>query len=139
LWDLVEEYSSSIEDPTVSTQDHREIAADMRHLVSVTQQWLEKAAAHIRGLKLHTRDLQGGEEQIFSVLQVIEDTTSLLSHRLRLAQCTLVVSCTAAEPVVHGDPSKFGQVLTNLIVNAIDAYKDLMGGEIHVEVAEAEG
>jgi signal transduction histidine kinase len=139
LWELVEEYSSSIEDPTVSTQDHREIAADMQHLVSVTQQWLEKAAAHIRGLKLHTRDLQGGEEQTFSVLQIIEDTKSLLSHRLRLAQCTLVVSCTAAEPVVHGDPSKFGQVLTNLIVNAIDAYKDLMGGEIHVEVAEAEG
>jgi len=38
---------------------------------------------------------------------------------------------------MHGDPSKLGQVLTNLIINAIDAYKDLSGGEIHVEVAEA--
>src|SRR5262249_16380416 len=69
----------------------------------------------------------------------IWDTKSLLSHRLRLAQCTLVVSCTAAEPVMHGDPSKLGQVLTNLIINAIDAYKDIAGGEIHVEVAEAGG
>jgi C4-dicarboxylate-specific signal transduction histidine kinase len=137
LQELVEEYSSSVEDPAVNTQDHREIAADMQHLVSITQQWLEKAAAHIRGLKLHTRDLQGGEEQTFSVLKVIEDTKSLLAHRLRLAQCTLVVSCTATDPVVHGDPSKLGQVLTNLIINAIDAYKDLAGGEIHVEVAEA--
>jgi signal transduction histidine kinase len=137
LWELVEEYSSSIEDPTVSTQDHREIAADMRHLVGITQQWLEKAAAHIRGLKLHTRALQGGEEQTFSVLKVIEDTKSLLSHRLRLAQCTLVVTCTATEPVMHGDPSKLGQVLTNLIINAVDAYKGLSGGEIDVEVAEA--
>lgn len=139
LRELAEEYSISIGDPTVSTQDHQDIAADMDRLVSATQQWLEKAAAHIRSFKLHTRDLQAGEEQTFSVLQVIEDTKSLLSHRLRLAQCTLVVSCAAAEPVVHGDPSKLGQVLTNLIVNAIDAYKDTTGGEIHVEVAEAGG
>src|SRR5262249_57160323 len=40
LGELVEEYSSSVEDPTVSTQDHREIAADMRHLLGITQQWL---------------------------------------------------------------------------------------------------
>lgn len=137
LQELVEEYSQSIADPTVGTQDHQAIAVDMEHLVRVTQQWLEKAAAHIRSFKLHTRDLQGGEEQTFSVLQVIEDTKLLLSHRLRLAQCTLVVSCTAAEPVVYGDPGKLGQVLTNLIVNAIDAYKDLTGGKISVEVAEA--
>ncbi|MBI3801132.1 MAG: GAF domain-containing protein, partial [Deltaproteobacteria bacterium] len=139
LQELVEEYSFSIADPTVSTQDHQAIAVDMERLVSVTQQWLEKAAAHIRSFKLHTRDLPEGEEQTFSVLQVIEDTKLLLSHRLRFAQCILVVSCTAAEPVVYGDPSKLGQVLTNLIVNAIDAYKDLMGGEIYVDVAEAGG
>ncbi len=139
LRELVEEYSISIGDATVSTQDHHEIAADMDRLVGATQQWLEKAAAHIRSLKLHTRDLQPGEEQTFSVLQVVEDTKFLLSHRLRLAQCTLVVSCTEAEPVVHGDPSKLSQVLTNLIVNAIDAYKNTTGGEIHVEVAEAGG
>jgi signal transduction histidine kinase len=137
LQELVEEYSHSIGDPTVSTPDHQAIAVDMEHLVRVTQQWLEKAAAHIRSFKLHTRDLQGGEEQTFSVPQVIEDTKLLLSHRLRLAQCTLVVSCTAAEPVVYGDPGKLGQVLTNLIVNAIDAYKDLTGGKISIEVAEA--
>jgi signal transduction histidine kinase len=40
---------------------------------------------------------------------------------------------------VYGDPSKLGQVLTNLIVNAIDAYKDLTGREIHVEIAEVGG
>lgn len=137
LGELVEEYAASLGDPTVSTQDHRDIAADMNRLVRATHQWLEKTAAHIRSLKLHTRTLPQGEAQPFSVLQVIEDTRLLLSHRLRLSQCALVVSCTVSEPIVQGDPSNLGQVLTNLIVNAIDAYKDMDGGAIHVEVVAA--
>jgi C4-dicarboxylate-specific signal transduction histidine kinase len=103
-----------------------------------TQQWMEKAASYIRSLKLHTRDLKQGEERAFSVLPVIEDIGILLSHRLRLSQCTLTVSCTSSQPMLHGDPSKLGQVLTNLIVNATDAYKEASEeeGEIGIEVSE---
>lgn len=141
LQDLVEEYQASIEDPAVETADHHDIAAEMDRLVRATQQWVEKAAAHIRSLKAHTRDLQPGEARPFSVMQVIEDTGVLLSHRLRLSQCSLQVSCVAANPVLYGDPGKLGQVLTNLIVNAIDAYHGTneAGGEITVEVSEASG
>jgi signal transduction histidine kinase len=141
LHDLVEEYQASIEDPAVETADHQDIAAEMDRLVRATQQWVEKAAAHIRSLKAHTRDLQPGEARPFSVMQVIEDTGVLLSHRLRLSQCSLLVSCVAANPVLYGDPGKLGQVLTNLIVNAIDAYHGMndAGGEVAVEVSEANG
>ncbi len=74
----------------------------------------------------------------FSVLQTIEEVRLLLAHRLRLAQCTLVVSCHTLEPILYGNPSQFGQVLTNLIVNAIDAYQetDRKGGEIHVDIRD---
>jgi signal transduction histidine kinase len=74
-------------------------------------------------------------------MQVIEDTGLLLSHRLRLSQCSLIVSSTAANPTLYGDPGKLGQVLTNLIVNAIDAYHgtNSAGGEIIVQVSEAGG
>lgn len=136
LRDLVEEYQASIGDSEVSESDYHDIAAEMIRLVRATQQWLEKAAAHIRSLKLHTRNLQQGEERPFSVLQVIEDTGLLLSHRLRLSQCSLIISCTPAEPILHGDPSKLGQVLANLIVNAIDSYKGTNGGEVRVEVTK---
>jgi len=136
LQGLVEEYRESISDPTVSEGDHQDIAAEMDRLVHATRQWMEKAAAHIRSLKLHTRDLQRGEKRTFSVLQVIEDTGLLLSHRLRFSQCALSVSCASSELTLHGDPGKLGQVLTNLIVNAIDAYKDRDkdNREIHIEV-----
>ena len=138
--ELVEEYKESIGDPEVGAHDHQEIAAEMDKLVRTTQQWMEKAASHIRSLKLHTRDLQRGEERAFSVLQIIEDTRLLLSHRFRLSQCVLSVSCHSPDPVLYGDPGKLGQVLTNLIVNAIDAYKDVEREtkEICLEVREDE-
>lgn len=141
LQELVEEYQSSIEDATVQAADHKEIADEMNQLVRATHQWVEKASAHIRSLKTHTRDLRGDEAQIFSVLHVIEDTGVLLAHRLRLSQCSLLVSCTARHPVLYGDPGKLGQVLTNLIVNAIDSYRNAEDdrGEIAVEVSEQNG
>jgi signal transduction histidine kinase len=135
---LVREYYASIGDASVSEHDHREIAAELEQLVDSTQQWTNKAAAHIRSLKLHTRDLHRGEERRFSVLQTIEDTHLLLSHRFRFSQCNLTVSSTVEDPMLHGDPGKLGQVLTNLICNAIDAYKDAgrVGGEIAITVSE---
>jgi signal transduction histidine kinase len=141
LQELVDEYLSSIDDPLVEQNDHHGIAAEMDRLVRATRQWVEKAAAHIRSLKTHTRNLQPGEARPFSVMHVIEDTGVLLSHRLRLSQCSLIVSCSAAHPILYGDPGKLGQVLTNLIVNAIDAYLDkkITGGEVVVDVAEANG
>jgi len=132
--DLVREYRASVGDQDITDDDHRAIATDMEKFVHATQQWLEKAAAHIRSLKLHTRDLQHGQSKPFSVVQAIEDTGLLLSHRLRLAQCTLTVTCTAASPVIYGDPGKFGQVMTNLIANAIDAYNDTEKSEDEIRV-----
>ncbi|MBI3756980.1 MAG: GAF domain-containing protein [Deltaproteobacteria bacterium] len=140
LQDLVNEYQASIEDSSVNSDDHQGIAAEMDRLVRATQQWVEKAAAHIRSLRTHTRDLQRGEARPFSVIQVIDDTGLLLSHRLRLSQCSLIVSCTVTSPVLYGDPGKLGQVLTNLILNAIDAYQETKEarGEIFVQVSEVE-
>lgn len=141
LQELVEEYQSSLGDPSVNLGDHQDIAAEMNRLVHATQQWVEKAAVHIRSLRTHTRDLQNGESRPFSLMQVIDDTGMLLSHRLRLSQCSLIVSCTAANPILSGDPGKLGQVFTNLIVNAIDAYHGQKDGkgEIFVEVSESNG
>jgi signal transduction histidine kinase len=59
---------------------------------------------------------------------------------LRNSRCTVTVACSVAAPILRGDPSKFGQVLTNLIGNAMDAYKDAEKerGAIVVAVQEAQ-
>lgn len=138
LQDLVNEYKSSVGDPTVSTTDHREIALEMSTLVGITRDWLRKAGAHIGSLKLHTRALQNVDVKSFPVLQILEDVGLLLSHRLRLSQSRLVVECSSENPQLHGDPGKLGQVLTNLLCNAIDANREAArpNAEIRVMVQE---
>jgi two-component system NtrC family sensor kinase len=138
LHDLVEEYKAATADPDFSAGDHRQLAREMDDFVSATRTWVEKAATHIRSLKLYTAAVQRSEDSHFSVLQTIEDVRLLLSHRFRLSLTKLMVTCSASDPMLYGDAGKLGQVLTNLISNAIDAHK-LAGrrdGEIRVEVRD---
>jgi signal transduction histidine kinase len=134
---LVEEQREERNQLRATKRTPEQISTEMDKLVRVTQAWMDKAAAYMRSLKVHTRDLRRGEEREFSIVQTIEDTGLLLAHRLRLSQCVMTVSCTADNSILHGDPGKLGQALTNLIVNAIDAYhdNDKTGGEIRVMVA----
>lgn len=135
---LVAEHRTASVHPSIAKRSPQEIDAEMEKILHSTQQWMDKAASYIRSLKLHTRDLQRGEERSFSVIQTLEETTLLLAHRLRLGQCSVVVSSTVQDPVLHGDPGKLGQVLTNLIVNAIDAYQatNAENGEIRIDLTE---
>jgi len=141
MQELVQEYSTSIGDSEVEERDHQEIAAQMDKLVRATQQWMEKAAAHIRSLKLHTRDLKQGEEWAFSVSRRWRTPALLLAHRLRLSQCTLTVSCTSLNLSCTVTQASSVRYSTNLTVNAIDAYKDAGkdGGEIRINVSEVWG
>jgi signal transduction histidine kinase len=123
LGELVQEYADSIGDPSVVDADHREIAAELRELVGNVSKWTGKAAGYIRSIKAHTRTADGIEERSFEIAQLIEDTRLLLAHRLRISSCSVVVDCPPGV-TLYGDPGKLGQVLTNLITNAIDAYED---------------
>ncbi len=136
--ELVAEYRASIGDATVTEDDHRELAAELLESVENVAKWTSKAAGYIRSIKAHTRNLDAVQERTFDLAQLIEDTRVLLSHRLRLSSCTLTADCPPSL-MLYGDPGKLGQVLTNLITNAIDAYEDHgnADGRIHVEVRAA--
>jgi signal transduction histidine kinase len=137
--DLVDEYRISIGDTTVTEDDHRELASELRDAVENVAKWTAKAAGYVRSIKAHTRNLDAVQERPFELPQLIEDTRMLLSHRLRLSSCSVTVDCPR-NLTLYGDPGKLGQVLTNLITNAIDAYEDhgSADGRIHIEVTATE-
>jgi signal transduction histidine kinase len=138
LRELIDEYSASAADPMVTPKDHGEIATEMRTLVTSTTDWLRKAAAHIGSLKVHTRALQTADEKAFPVLQIIEDVSLLLSYRSRLSGSRVIVESSLDNPVLYGDPGKLGQVLTNLLSNAIDANREVArpNAEVRIHVEE---
>ncbi len=148
--ELVGEYRSSIGDPSVDENDHREIASELAQMVGHVFKWTTKAAGYIRSIKAHTRGTDTVEEYSFEIRQLIEDTCLLLAHRLRLSVCSVTVDC-ARGVMLYGDPGRLGQVLTNLLTNAIDAYEgqgtaaavirvSVITGPEHVEIAvEDEG
>jgi signal transduction histidine kinase len=120
--ELVDEYRSSIGDDSVEVKDHQEIASELGQLVGNVFKWTTKAAGYIRSIKAHTRAADTVEERSFEVGQLIEDTRLLLAHRLRLSACSVSVDCPHGV-MLYGDPGRLGQVLTNLLTNAIDAYE----------------
>ena len=138
MGELVGEYRSSIGDASVDEQDHREIATELEELVGNVFKWTSKAAGYIRSIKAHTRGAESGQERSFDVAQLIEDTRLLLAHRLRLSACSVTIDCPPGV-MLYGDPGRLGQVLTNLLTNAIDAYegKGTDAGTIRVAVTRA--
>lgn len=138
LGDLADEYRDSVHDPGVTKADHAEIAAEMGRGVRTATEWARKASAYIRRMKLHGRDAGGGRTR-FLLRDVVRDAEALLAHRLRAAACHVEVAEEPRGVALYGDPARLGQVVVNVIGNALDAYED--GGRpadrIAVEIRQA--
>ncbi|HZP41430.1 MAG TPA: ATP-binding protein [Candidatus Binatia bacterium] len=134
--ELIQEYAASIGDPSVGLEDHRELARELDTVARRAEQWTEKAAHFILAVKAHTRGCARTPASTFDVNRVVRETEVLLQHQLRAASCALRVAVDPATPQVRGDPTKLGQILTNLVTNGIDAYEEAgRTGQIDVRAA----
>ena len=61
------------------------------------------------------------EKVQFRVLQVVENTISLIQESFRQLSIEISVSC-ADDPVIFGHPNEFSQVILNILFNARDAF-----------------
>jgi C4-dicarboxylate-specific signal transduction histidine kinase len=128
LGDLGQEYHDSIGDPSVTIEDHYEIAREIGTTSKAAAGWARKAAAFITRVKTHGREPHPALKQRFTVQSVVDETRALLAQRLRLESCDLTFEDEPHGVALLGDPARLGQVLVNLVTNALDAYE-----ERHVE------
>ncbi len=118
---LAEEYEVSIANPEVTEADHVEIAKELRQSLGQTDSSLERLGEFVRRMRGQVRSASGHSD--FDAVRVVKDSLAMLEHRAKKAQVNLVFS----EPpsfYFYGDAARFSQVVSNLVVNALEACEE---------------
>lgn len=123
---LAEQYDSILEKNNLFNDDVKSISAQLNDQVGICNSSCTKIAGIVNSVRNHTRNLSGENIQDFYVGNVLNDIAILLNHQLTTAGCQLKIT-EEDTTMIKGDPGKLGQVLTNLIVNAIQAYNKIPG------------
>jgi len=131
---LTAEYQASLGDESVTPDDHREIAEEMRRAIGLADKAAERATGFVRGIKSQTREMAAQDGVEFEAAPVVEEALLLLGHAARKAKCTLEFHRSAGPVSLQGVPGRLAQVVTNLITNAIDASAG-RGGAVRLELA----
>jgi signal transduction histidine kinase len=123
--EMVSECAAVATDETTSDDERKSAFDELKTLIGNVEEWTNKAVTYIRSVKGYGR---GGRKSVaaFDMEHLLDrDLQPLLMHRLRLAGGQLDLRLAADLPELHGDPARLGQVLANLINNAIDAFEGM--------------
>lgn len=107
----------------------------VREAVGHIQRAVERASAIADSLRRTSRDSALHRSEPVSVTEVVRDATVLTSARVRAEGLTLRVS-VVDDVRVRGNPIELGQVLINLVNNAVDAVQTAPEREIGVSVRQ---
>ena len=123
LNDLVKEYDTSIGDPEVTTQDHHEIASDMRGWITKIKSYTEYMSDVITTVKEQAVTLSEEQKVSFTVEELVKRVDILMRHELKNALITLNTEINVKpNRTLHGNVISLVQVINNMISNSIQAY-----------------
>lgn len=124
LTDLVKEYINSIDDPEVTSSDHKEIANDMLNWISKIKSHTEYMSDVITAVKGQAVTLTNEEDVSFTVDELLKRVNILMKHELKNALVYLKIFMKTDENImIHGDVNSLVQVINNMISNSIQAYQ----------------
>lgn len=118
---LVAEYADSVGDAGVTADDHRQIVAEMRQCADLATRSAQRAAAFVRSIKHHTRQQDNKERMRFAIVPALEESILLLDHQFKRQRCAVRLDAPDPSLKAVGTPGGLGQIVTNLLTNALDA------------------
>jgi signal transduction histidine kinase len=128
LSDLVDEYEESVSDDTVTVEDHREIANEMRTWIGKIKEYTTYMSDVISTVKGQAVQLTASTTDSFMLKELIKRVDILMNHELKKYGCRLNVRCMIDQSTeVKGEINSFVQVINNLILNSIEAYEGKEG------------
>lgn len=104
-------------------QKRFELKEEIYKMIDVSHSACKKILKIVGTIKNHTRNLNGETKEVFLVKNVVDNVIIMIDHRIRKSKVTLKVSGNE-KILIKGDPGKLSQVLTNFIVNSIEAYEN---------------
>lgn len=96
----------------------------------------DKIIKIVNSMRNQIRNLGSSEKVRFKVSDVIKDIQVITANEFQKNKCILNINIRD-EVEVMGEPTKLGQVITNLVVNAIQAYPEGQGGKVEIDVSRA--
>ena len=88
----------------------------------------------VNSMRNQIRNLGGTTNVKFKIADVVNDVKVITYHEIYKNKSTIDVEIQG-DVTIKGDPTKLGQVLTNLVVNAAQAYNE-NGGKIILRVGK---
>jgi len=135
---LIDECMISIDDPDVTKDDYLEIYSEIRQWMSRAQEACAYMSDIITTVKEQATNLNTTNDAEFTMDEVIKRVSLLLRHEFLSYNCTLKITSLVDAPMaIMGDINSMVQVVNNLVINSIDAVKNV-GGEIEIELSKDE-
>jgi signal transduction histidine kinase len=117
---LADEYLQSVGNPAVTNEDHLEIAKELGQSLQDTSVTLERLGEFVRKMRNQTR-FSSNEATLFDPINVTQDTLSMLEHQAKSAKVLVALNPGTSGILLRGEPGRFTQVISNLVINAIHA------------------
>ena len=81
----------------------------------------QRIAGLVSSIKSYTHMDRGQDSQTFDVTEGINNTLTMLNHKLKKGNVKVVQEYDKSHPTIMGKPGELNQVWTNVIDNALDA------------------
>jgi signal transduction histidine kinase len=130
--DLTREYKASLDSTTVTKEDHKEIAEELESSLSSAEMSLGRLGEFVRRMRSQTR--VSSDSRTFYPSQLIRDVIAVLQPRAKELNITMGFFEPNESVTLFGDATRFSQVVSNLLVNALDACDDKTDGFVSVRL-----
>lgn len=138
LLDLVNEYTSSIDDDTVTSDDHKAIAKDMENWIYKIKDYTTYMSDIITAIRGQAASFTENPYESFTIEEVLKRVNILMKHELQQALCTLNITYNIDEEItLHGNINSLVQIINNVIANAIQSYEGRTNESINLTVEKA--
>lgn len=134
LEDLVHEYMASIEDPSVTVQDHKEIAKDMLDWIYKLKEYNSYMSNVITTVKSQAVQLNSDNVNEFTIEELVNRINFIKNNNTKMRKAILNYRVDIdSKTIIEGDISNLAQIIENLLINAVQSYEGMDNNEIVID------